>query len=340
MNLVTVLERLRAEGLTTATAAADDPAHSPWYVRAMLGFCGWIAGILIVAFFGVILASLFREGVVLIAIGIALCVVASAVYRWKTGDLVEQFALAMSLAGQFMVAFGLGEALTWKDRSVAGLLVAFQVALVVLMPNFLHRLLSTLFAATALYYALDKTGTEGIAAGVLSLGFAALWVNETRWRASRHASMFCAIAWGVGIAVLAWDVPPVVREISLSLTTWRVLETAGYGVGLIYFVAASSAAAPLRLRAFALVAAGALVIAASPAPGIVAGILVLIAGFRAGVVTLVGLAIAGVIGYLSAYYYQLDQSLLVKAGALAGTGAVLLLARFGLMRAWPAERVS
>ena len=63
------------------------------------------------------------------------------------------------------------------------------------------------------------------------------------------------------------------------------------------------------------------------APGVSAAVLVVILGFANGNRILMGLGMLAFACYLSYFYYQLDLTLLAKAGALVGAGLALLALR-------------
>ena len=68
------------------------------------------------------------------------------------------------------------------------------------------------------------------------------------------------------------------------------------------------------------------------ASGIATGLLVILLGYSNGNRVLVGLGIAALLFYSSAYYYTLQTTLLIKSGVLAATGAMLLLARWVVLK--------
>ena len=68
------------------------------------------------------------------------------------------------------------------------------------------------------------------------------------------------------------------------------------------------------------------------APGLVAAIIVLLLAFRTGNRILLGLALVFLLVYLSAYYYHLEISLLLKSVTLAGSGLVFLALRYAQAR--------
>jgi hypothetical protein len=89
----------------------------------------------------------------------------------------------------------------------------------------------------------------------------------------------------------------------------------------------------------AMLLAGAFALAAHPIPGVAAALVVLLMGFAASQAALTGLAFIILFAALAHYYYSLEATLLVKAGALAAVGVMLLVARAALGRLLPDPEV-
>jgi uncharacterized membrane protein len=325
MNVDSIFGQLHAEGLAASPTPPEASAShaSSWHIRVLVGFGGWLAGVFLAGFFGTMFTLLFRDAGPQFVLGIALCGVAALLYRRAEGDVIEQFALAISMCGQVFLALAIMQAMKHADQA-AFLVAAVQALLVVVMKNTLHRLISTLFAAAALYYALDTAHLVGLGAFLVALPAAVLWARESAWRASRHAEIFLAVTWGLSLALLFWATP------AHGLDSFRRLqmipEALGYGAGLATFVMLASSGARAAWRAAALAGVGLLAWLAKDVPGLIAATLLLCAGFRAGSPGLLGIAAVGGVGYLSAYYYQLDRTLLERSLSLAMTGAALLMA--------------
>ena len=83
---------------------------------------------------------------------------------------------------------------------------------------------------------------------------------------------------------------------------------------------------------WALVAVALLLIPAYQTPGILAAVIVLLLGFWRNNVLLMGLATLFLLFFLSAYYYNLEITLLNKSYILMGTGVVLLALRFAFQQ--------
>ena len=333
MDRTVLWQRLHRERLVpTETFPALQPsAHTPWYTRAMLGFAGWLAGMFLVAFVGGSFAALFRDGPALSVLGLAFCAAAVAIDR-RAGrqDVVSQMALAIAIAGQAFVAFGLAQALTGESwRQVAAALVVLYAVLFVLGSTFVFRLVSAVFGAGALLVAVHDTPGAPVAGALMALSFAAQWGDAARWRAApdgwgRRLFSDGVAAWAFALVLAGWTVPVHVQE-ALRPDTPRYLHTLANALGLAWLAWRLTAARP-RARAFALAGVAALAAACHGVPGVVAGVLVLVAGFAASQRGLMALGTVAILGYLSAYYYQLHQTLLEKAMWLAITAAALLAA--------------
>lgn len=333
MDRTVLWHRLHHERLvpTGTLPTLDRLPRTPWYTRAMLGFAGWLAGMFLVAFVGGSFAALFRDGPALSVLGLAFCAAAVAIDR-RAGrqDVISQMALAIAIAGQAFVAFGMAQALTGESwRQVAAVLVVLHAALFALGSTFLFRLVSAVFGASALLVAVHDTIAAPVAGAAMALSFAAQWGDEARWRAApegwgRRLFSDGVAAWAFALVLAGWTVPVHVHE-ALRPDTPRYLYTLANALGLAWLAWRLTGARP-RARGLALAGAAALAAACHGVPGVVAGVLVLVAGFAASRRGLVALGVVAILGYLSAYYYQLHQTLLEKAMWLAIAAAGLLAA--------------
>lgn len=335
MNHDELYGHLAAEGYTTQRQAppiAGPVPAAPWYTRVMLGFAGWIAGLFLVGFFAGTFVLLMQTPTAMLALGLILCFAAVMIDRTaRQGDVIPQLALAIGMAGRTFFTMAVAElAGSGNTHLAAWAVVALEAAIFPALRSFLHRVLGVMIAASALYYGLHEIGAAGAASLLVATALAFLWGDEGRWRTDRrfHAAMG-ALAWGLAIVVVAWPMPSLVLREAAQAT--RALETAGYAAGLMVLVF-SLAKRPGNGTIAAIVAIVLLALAAHRAPGVLAGTLVLLAGLAAGRHVLAALGAAGIVGYLSVFYYQLDQTLLEKAASLAAAGIVLLVARYAVGR--------
>jgi hypothetical protein len=332
--------RLRDAALVEGEAPAAQ-AHAPWFVRLMLGIAGWIAALFLLAFAGMAFALLIRSASAGIAAGAAVCAVASFLFRLgNKGDLLGQFAFAISLAGQALMAIGYSNAFERSDGAVALLAAVQQATLFALVPNFVHRVWTAASAAYAVAFALGHFGIGAYAPALLTAAFAALWLRE--FDHPRHGERLRAGGYGIAAASIA-----SVAECALALS-WSCgargemhAWAAGIASGAVLVWAAaallrregvgvSSPAGRIALTGAAVVGAASIM-----APGIAPSTAILVLGYANANRLLAGLGVLALIGYLSHYYYSLHATLLEKSALLAATGVALLLVRLALHRAWP-----
>lgn len=334
--------RLSAAGIAYGDAPVASVAPTPWYVRAMLGIAGWFGACFLVAFVGAGFVALFSNGPGMILAGAIFCGGAFAVFRLaRDNDFVSQFGLAVSLAGQIMVAIGLFN-LLGDDFSVAFFLAVavFEAVLAALFANFVHRVWSTAAAAAALGLALDRLGAESLASGAAAVAFTAIWLNESAW--VRRGAMWRPVGYGITLALLWFDAMLLAGQAISSIgadapvvsTVLPWIGPALVGLVLVYTVMRllinGGIAPSSRIGAAALGASIAVAFVTIGAPGVATSVLILIVGFAIGNRTLFGIGVMALLGYLAHFYYALHMTLLAKSAVLVATGAILLLAWAGM----------
>ena len=344
-----VWTRLRAAALVEGELPAASEASSPWFVRAMLGIAGWIGALFLLGFVAVGFAVIVRSAGALLVVGTLACAAATVVFRLlPRGDFASQFALAVSLAGQAMMAVALYELLRApaSGGQVAAFAVAVQQALLfALVPNFVHRVWTAWTASLAALLALGA-GFAGFAPALASAAFVAVSLRE--FDHARQATLVRAAAYGLALTTVHFVVMP---HLLVSAWLWGPAFPGGAARGNAWLEAAACGAvllvavlAILRREGVApgsgpgrSALGGALVLAlvALKAPGVAAATVVLLAGYANANRVLAGLGVLALIAYLSYYYYSLQATLLEKAALLGAAGLAVLAARFALQRWWP-----
>jgi len=355
-----IWQQLRAEGWVEtdqAPALLPGEAPPPWYVRLMLGICGWLGGLFLLLFFGFFLIEQLGDGdSALLVVGLILVGLACVIYR-RIGrhDLGQQFALALSLAGQGMLGFWLfatyGATVAWPMFCIA----LFQLLLVALMPNFLHRLISTFFSLLALHVGclmwLGPSPVLPICTGLVAL----FWLDESQWQI-RLREAFLPIAAGLTLALVCLAFTSIWLPYSLLIQVGNGHRYDGFGdslyrwlylldpivVGLIFLMLVAQLAGKLSLalRGAALLGGLALAILGGWTIGLVLGAMLMLLGFARGRPLLTALGVAASLCYLSWFYYTLELTLLTKAVSLMVIGGLLLLAYFALRRVSTEELVN
>ena len=342
--------RLRQAGVVAGEAPAEAVTVTPWYIRTMLGIGGWIGAMFLLGFVGAGFAFVMESPIAALILGALLCAAATFMFRtWPESDFLEQFALAVSIAGQALLAVGLSRLLQSQGALFALVFAVVQAGLFRLVPNFLHRVLTAGVGAGALVHALNLWGFSPYTQALVFAGFGWAWLNE--FRLPGRDQQMRALGYGLTLMVIFG----LVTRSSTEL--WRVVAmTDGVGVfgGAYGFWIGNALLAALtlwvvwRLLARQGVArdsgaglaalAGALVVGlvSLKAPGLGVTVTMLLLGYANGNRVLAGLGIVSLLAYWSYYYYSLEITLLQKSALLVCAGIVLLAARLAMKRGWPA----
>lgn len=335
-------QRLRSAALVEGDLPARGDTRSPWYVRVMLGFAGWIGAVFLFGFVGAAFAFVMRSGSAALLFGGAACAAALLIFRTSRGDFAGQFGLAVSLAGQALLAYGIAEVLGARSLRMVALAVAVQQAvLFVLVPNFVHRVFTSWSALFALQLALADGGLSAFAPALATAAFVATCLVELDH--AERAELLRPGGYGAALAAAQMAVIPGALWFGLLLRHPQAAQaTAWAGAAASGAVLLGAVAALLRREgvavfsaagAKAMGAAAILAAASLKAPGLAPALAILVVGYANGNRVLAGLGIAALIGYLSQYYYTLDATLLEKSAVLAVTGIVLLAARLAMRHA-------
>jgi hypothetical protein len=288
--------------------------NRPWYIGLLLGVAGWVAGVFVLIFVMMLFSP--KDAASGLVIGGVLLAAAWGLYRIdRDGAFVAQLALALSIAGQFAVLFGMHELLFKNSQGIAGIAcvaLVMQVVLVAVMPNRLHQAMSTLFACAAwatfvrfgMWDDFELFGRnrqrEGPPLGPALLGWALVWVP-------------------VG-ALLAWLIrserwPPVASGLIIGLAFATVLTHP-----LEAFTWWGEPAARDNWLAI------------WPLLSALASLAALAAAFALGRRGLMGVCVLAVLMHVAHFYYAMGTTLLVKSVIMLVLGAALLAAAHQVKR--------
>ena len=298
-------------------------AVSPWFLQIVMGFCAWVAGILLVAFVGIGLASHGTDSGLFLGIGLCGCLIAMVIYRSIDNSVFgSQFALAMSCAGQFSIVAGIA-GLNGPHVALWGMM-ALEIILTVVMANSLHRLLSALGAVFAWALATHDLffhdlpginiswGAQPTATYQLSFVSVLLWLmvwtpvaflawwlarNEALWMSKGGETAMRPVTHGV---IASLSVAPLATH---PATFWMAL-----GLGSTRDLTDGSLSAT----------------ALWPLLALLLSLLGMALAFLLRHRPLIGTAILFGLLEVSAFYYVLGASLLVKSIAMIVLGILLL----------------
>ncbi len=349
MSAQELWDRLAAHGLVEGERPEPAPAQSPWYVRVMLGIAGWIGALFLLGFVGSALFFIISNSTAALIAGASSCGAAMALYRSLQGkDFADQFALALSLAGQVLLAIGLADFLPPGEAPFYLAVAAMQAGLAAAIPNFLHRVLTAAGCAVALAFAVAELSLHGLASPLLCAGIAWVWLEPSRW--ARSGRLWRPIGYGLVLALLLVETFRLFGAaqwfgLGSEAPGWMLIHGPLIGRGLTAaLLVAVAVALSIREgheatgRVTLAVAAGTLLLGlfSLGAPGLASALLVLLLGFAAGNRLLMALGVLALLGFASHFYYSLHATLLAKSGLLAATG-LCLLAAYWVIRRLPAE---
>ncbi|HBP42009.1 MAG: DUF4401 domain-containing protein [Vreelandella alkaliphila] len=342
-SMSTLKQRLTQAGIALNEPSSTTPLESPWFVRVLQAFSGWLAALFLLGFIATAVVFVLESSVASLVVGSLLIGGAFALLRAARSDVLEHMALAFSLAGQLLVAWPAVE--MWGvSASLWWVLLALQCSLALIMPSQVHRSMSAFLASLALTMALAANGLAPVAIGMVVLVLTLLWLNECRWPGRIGAVQ----AWGAGLLMgvlvlqgqaysnqLAWLYDSDAQWFDPWLASW--LSTALVALALVCVIhqAFRQHSQPAIVQRLVIYGAVALVAVVSVyMPGLGAGVTVLLLGFTLGHRVLMGSGILLLLMAASNYYYWLEVTLLMKSLMLLAMGALLLSIRWGLKRWW------
>lgn len=340
---------LHQAGLTKGAAPGTGKPGSPWYVKVLLAFSGWLAALFLLGFIGTGFRFVFENPAAAFITGGMMISGVFVVLRISKNDFVEHLALAASLAGQALVVYAIFDISNRNEKLAWLLVVMLQVPLAVCMPNFVHRVFSSFVAAFAFNMALTVWGWPHIAGAGGMLLAAWCWLNEFRY--PHQMRRIQSIGYGLvlfllqlkgttllGYQTLGWQstpnqsglwTKPWVGEVLTGAVTlyvvWQLLHRYGQGISE-------------RISITALLGAFFLCAASLEVQGITIGMAIMLLGFAGANRVLLGLGIVSLLFNISSYYYLLDASLLAKSRTLLVVGLVLLALRGLMLKIIPVKK--
>jgi hypothetical protein len=323
----------------------DQPTdlHIPVSVRIMLGLGAWLASVLALGFLGFTLHGMLEESaprllLAAIAGAIALRLAPLGVSRPFAG----QVGLVMACLMQLLLFWSLFDELH-RNFDMGLALIAIG-AISLLINSFIWRMWSTWLVIGGLtIFLLPQHHPLLLAAlvWVCAAGCALLWLNPHRW--VKRQALMRPLAFALGIATLALSLwhPQLSWSTGMLLeltSPVRFVELAGLcssgltAVNLaIVLVLMRRLKVPVTVRAGALLLIVLVGLATWITPLVSAALGLLLLGYGRGLTLLTIIGSVGLLLGLSTHYYALTWSLNYKATSMAILGAILLLARYGLL---------
>jgi len=301
----------------------------PWYVKGVLGIAAWIASVLVVAFGMFLAASLFaswEDADPFILIGLVFLAVGIWMLRRAKSFFQEQLSTAIALAGIGLA--GCAVALLADHLTVAALAVSGLAALgIALTRDGIFQALSGTLAVSFVLVALLDTNIPALPLWLALPLPTGCWLLTSPPLRKDLRPLAVVLLFAAPLALL-WTDP------GLGLATPQAQDWVPWLARLTGIATACyilwAGVRPARSRAILMVAALLIGIVLPPAGS--AGLAILALAFVMGSRLL---AVGGIIvtGYvLTAFYYDLGTTLLMKSGMLVLAGCVLTGAWFLLGR--------
>jgi hypothetical protein len=320
---------LRSRGVIPDKTPPARDLGRPWFVSLLQGVAGWLAGIFLLTFAGLIFRP--ESTGIILALGALLLAAAWLLYRAdRSAVFLDQLALAISIAGQFAVAW----AVLKNDPSglsVAATLLVLQIFVWLIMPNKAARTLAVLFATIAWVFTVRFLIRPGqgeqllfddwgdytppvLGAWTVPVGWAATWLpilamaiwlirNEAQWMSSGIRSHARPLLTGLLLGLS-------LGGIATEPFTVFVLGTETMGLRFSWW-----ALFPLLSVALAMFSA--------------------YGAFRTRSSALLGFAVFAALLHVSRFYYLYGTTLLWKSVIMLTVGAGLLFAGVALRKAAP-----
>lgn len=326
---------LQNKGLVEGDVPSTELDNTPWFVKTLQGFAGWIAAFFLLGFFASGFIWLFdRESAfALISIGLIGNVSAFMVFRLSgKNEFLHQLGLVFNLCGQLMVAWGLYEIFRRFGTSYFLILAFYQIILVLLVPDFVSRVLTTWFAVLALYIGLGRHGIFYITGLFVLLGFSFIWTNDNKWLSKKN--LWEPIGYGLMIALIQFN-GQFLFDGDLdwwfyagNYSDWNnyfywineivfALVFIGLFIKLSKEYCIDFSTAMGRLSVIGLLM---LLVLGYYITGVSAAFLLLIIGFWKKRKVLLVFGVIALVSFISWYYYSLHLTLLTKSLVLIATG--------------------
>lgn len=306
---------------------AQNELALPWFVRALTGLGAFASSVFLLFY-------LLSAGVVTksngVMFGIGMCALACLISAVMKSELINQACLSMNLCGQLTV---------WLVHSYTGgsaaatalLMAALELALVVAFPGAFGRFLSVNLCGLFLARCLSLVAPPQIM-DVLLVAVAFLVALMWQWQ---HKILPASVTLAPAYLPVAMGSVSLLFTLLLTSGLWTGVKVGlltSAGLLLVTLAVAAQMGAP-KSSLLGLTSVG---LSLASAPGVMGATLVLLLGFYRRNQTIRGLAILFLLGFGSAYYYNLHLSLWLKSLVLMLSGLAFLYAARGLDTTEPA----
>jgi uncharacterized membrane-anchored protein len=344
MSIQNLWNQLTENNIVSGEKPKSDHVFTPWYIRFIQGFAGWLAAVFIMIFFGIFFSFIFKQptGGLVVVLGLLCSVAGYVLIKLQSNDFIDQLGMAFSLSGQLLFSIGIFFFLKVGITTGSCILGFYQLLLAWIVPQYAHRLLSTAFGLLALLICLNSMGYFGIGTALIAVLFTFIWLKENLW--GKYYMAWEAIGFGAILTVVfssgflitgkylfresfkikaGWlfDHAETLSSLLISLVFVNVV----FVLLKEYKIKIDSKTAILSF-----VAAIGLVVISFKIDGISVGLLIILLGFARHRMVLMVVGVFAVISFFSWYYYNLQATLLYKSIVLVILGSIMLAAWYML----------
>lgn len=337
---------------------------SPWYVRAMLAFGGWVAAVLFVCFFGFLLfqnLQISSNEELTIFVASLPVLLLGRVLLPREHILARHFGFAMAIAGTAGVAIAM--ALSINSQMLACFaLAAVLFALSLIMRNAGYSGLAAVAICNCLLegvlFVTASFESKGLAAPVLSVIvelYTAFWalvcsalayyaLHDDKWRGTVRGQIVDAWFYGAYAGLVFFKLYPacgtyrLINNIGL-FTLGHAHSSLGIGMGVAALMYYLSKNAGKNMRLLVLVGIPLVFALVWYMPGVLLPLLGLVLGRQIGSVVLQGFALVLFGWSMALYYYNLAVPFSQKSLYLVATGLGLLAVAL-VLRLWQAKHTA
>jgi hypothetical protein len=349
VKLRQVVDGLRSEGLLPensddTVAAFFENLHEtqPWYIRTMVGFGAWLASLLLIGFVGSIG---FATDAGFIIAGVLFIGAAIFVHMKSGNDFMVQSALASSLAGQALLAYGIVEISGDKDfESVLSIVIVLNLILFFVFSDRTHRLLSILIAMASigfLLYAWKLNAVVPILGPLAAAAMVFFYKRQGAIIARGKGDLVRPLITGLmltafGFLLLStvYILPELRSGFAFYPRPW--ISTILLGVLLLYVGTqvwpqiGDVGGSPGMAVFYGLLLV--ITVSAWAIPGLLLALIVIMLGATSGNRVFIGAGITFLVVFIATYFYGIEVSMLTKSITLVATGTIVLAARWILLK--------
>lgn len=339
MNKIELWKKLEREAITT-TSNLDDIVITPWYLKLLMGFAGWLGALFILGSLGLILYSFMDDyPVVGLITGVLVSFLSYILFKKDVkNEFFNQLILAISITGQGILIYSIIDLFEDNSRVILLLIFLIQAVLFIIINNFILKLLSVILSLSSLLILISSFNLYYLVPGLLLAGTYYVWSRE--FKILLKPKLIQSLGYSLTTLSIStifaggyiWQrsskelIGPLELPVISSIAFWVNLTL----IALIYFVLLRE---QFNLR-FIMAIFVSIIIAAIgyKVPGLIVVLPIIILGFYHRNYFLLWVGVIGTIVYLSLYYYNMEITLLIKSVSLIIGGAILLITRVILKR--------